>query len=206
MKQQGVLTNPADIDVTPLLYNNAWIVKKPSAGNKPWEECSVNNVRLVVGFDFLNKYLQVTPGEVTKPEQIFASVASWKYMAEIDAKDCYFQIPLQTDKRHKKKLAYMCIKTAFGTLCFTRAAMGLLGMDVFQNEMMQHMFGDLILEGKLITLADNIYFGADTLEGLSALLEEILSRCEAADIRIKPSKVHINLKSAEILGLHWSLL
>ena len=204
MKQQNVLADPAAIDVQPLLLNNAWIVKKAAAGNKPWEECSVSDVRLVVGFDFLNKYLQNPPGEVTKPEKIFASVASWKYMAEIDAKDCYFQIPMQTDKRHKKKLAYMCIKTALGTLCFTRAAMGLLGMDVFQDEMMQRVFGDLILQGKLITLADNIYFGADTLEGLAAILEEVLSRCEAADLRIKPSKVHINLKSADILGLHWS--
>ena len=204
MKQQGVLDDPANLDVQPLLYNNAWVVKKASAGNKPWEECTVNEVRVVVGFDFLNKYLQNAPGEVTKPEQIFASVASWKYMAEIDAKDCYFQIPLRTDQRHKKKLAYMCIKTALGTLCFTRAAMGLLGMDVYQDEMMQRIFGDLILKGNLITLADNIYFGADTLEGLSALFEEVLSRCEAADLRIKPSKVHINLKSADILGLHWS--
>ena len=204
MKQQNVLVDPATLDVQPLLLNNAWIVKKVSAGKKPWEECSVKDVRLVVGFDFLNKYLQNPPGEVTKPEKIFASVASWKYMAEIDAKDCYFQIPMQTDKRHKKKLAYMCIKTAMGTLCFTRAAMGLLGMDVFQDEMMQRIFGDLILQGKLVTLADNIYFGADTLEGLADLFEEVLSRCEAADLRIKPSKVHINVKSADILGLHWS--
>ena len=204
MKQQNVLADPATLDVQPLLLNNAWIVKKASAGTKPWEECSVKDVRLVVGFDFLNKYLQNPPGEVTKPEKIFASVASWKYMAEIDAKDCYFQIPMRTDKKNKKKLAYMCIKTALGTLCFTRAAMGLLGMDVFQDEMMQRIFGDLILQGKLVTLADNIYFGADTLEGLAALLEEVLSRCEAADLRIKPSKVHINLKSADILGHHWS--
>ena len=204
MKQQNVLADPAHIGIQPLLLNNAWIVKKASAGRKPWEECSVKDVRVVVGFDFLNKYLQNPPGEVTKPEKIFASVASWKYMAEIDAKDCYFQIPLRMDARHKKMLAYMCIKTALGTLCFTRAAMGLLGMDVFQDEMMQRIFGDLILDGKLITLADNIYFGADTLEGLSALLEEVLSRCEDADLRIKPSKVHINLKSADILGLHWS--
>ena len=204
MKQQNVLADPAQIDVQPLLLNNAWIVKKASAGNRPWEECSVNDVRLVVGFDFLNKYLQNPPGEVTKPEKIFASVASWKYMAEIDAKDCYFQIPLRANGRHKKLLAYMCIKTALGTLCFTRAAMGLLGMDVFQDEMMQRVFGDLILQGKLVTLADNIYFGADTLEGLAAIFEEVLSRCESADLRIKPSKVHINLKSADILGLHWS--
>ena len=204
MKQLDVLADPADLDIQPLLLNNAWIVKKASAGKKPWEECSVNDVRLVVGFDFLNKYLQNPPGEVTKPEAIFASVASWRYMAEIDAKDCYFQIPMRMEKRHKTKLAYMCIKTALGTLCFKRAAMGLLGMDVFQDEMMQRIFGDLILQKKLITLADNIYFGADTLEDLAALLEEVLSRCELADLRIKPAKVHINLKSADILGLHWS--
>ena len=205
MREQGVLVDPAEHGIQPLLLNNAWIVKKVPSAKKPWEQCSVSDVRLVVGFDYLNKYLQNPPGMVTKSESIYSSIAGWKYCSEIDFRDCYFQIPFDlSSARVRRKLAYLAIKTAFGTMIFTRAAQGLLGMDVYQDEMMQKMFGDLILQGKVITLADNVYLGASTIQGMQDILEELLSRCEAANIKIKPSKVTINIKTADILGLHWS--
>ena len=34
-------------------------------------------------------------------------------------------------------------------------------------------------------------------------MKDVLQRCKNADLRIKPSKIQINIATADILGLHW---
>ena len=91
-----------------------------------------------------------------------------------------------------------------GTMTFTSAIMGLLGMDVFQDELTDKVFGDLVLGNHLVKMADDIYFDADTLHNFVKLFKTILDRIDTADLRIKPSKLKLNVQSADILGLHWS--
>ena len=89
-----------------------------------------------------------------------------------------------------------------GTLTFERAPMGLLGMDVVQDELTDRIFGDLVQQGKVVKIADNVYFGGQSLEELHTVFTEILRRIDKADLRIKPSKLKLNIVSADILGLH----
>ena len=35
------------------------------------------------------------------------------------------------------------------------------------------------------------------------MFEEIVSRCHIANLQLKPSKIFLNIKQADILGLHW---
>ena len=56
----------------------------------------------------------------------------------------------------------------------------------------------------VVKLADNVYFGAKDLPSFAKLFSTILSRIHTADLRIKPSKLRLNIQSADILGLHWS--
>ena len=81
--------------------------------------------------------------------------------------------------------------------------MGLLGMDVYQDELTDRLFGDLVLSKNVVKLADNIYFGANSLEEFHEVFSIILKRVNESDLRIKPSKVSINIQSSDILGLHW---
>ena len=92
LKQLGVLINPLEHGIQPLMTHNSWVVKKPSAASKSWNECSVNDTRLVVGLDPLYKFLSDPPGKVTEPESIYAALANWTYMGELDFTDFYFQI------------------------------------------------------------------------------------------------------------------
>ena len=46
-----------------------------------------------------------------------------------------------------------------GTLTFERAPMGLLGMDVVLDEPTDRVLGDLVQQGKIVKIADNVYFG-----------------------------------------------
>ena len=205
LKQQGVLVDPAEMDIQPVLTHNSWVVKKPSSANIPWEKCEVKDVRLVVGLDPLNKYLQDPPGKITKTATIYSSLAGWEFMGEIDFSDFYFQIKFRSDsERDREKLGYLCIRSAVGTFCFSRATMGLLGMDVYQDELTDKLLGDLVLSGHVVKIADNVYFGAQSLEEFQKVFVTILSRCKEADLRLKPSKVKLNVQSADILGLHWS--
>ena len=38
---------------------------------------------------------------------------------------------------------------------------------------------------------------------LVSIFKDILGRCSAANLKLKPGKVKLNIKSADILGLHW---
>ena len=95
----------------------------------------MKDTRLVVGLDPLNKFLADPPGKVTKTEAIYAALANWEFMGELDFSDFYFQIKFRSNTdADRQKLGYLCIRTATGTMCFSSATMGLLGMDVFQDE------------------------------------------------------------------------
>ena len=50
--------------------------KKTKDSPIPWEKCQEQDIRLVVGFDKLNKYLRDPPGKVTKTEQIYSALAN----------------------------------------------------------------------------------------------------------------------------------
>ena len=204
LHQQGVLLDPVASGIQPAMTHNSWVVKKPSAASIPWDKCSVKDVRLVVGLDPLNKFLMDPPGKITKTESIYTAMANWEYLGELDFSDFYFQIKFRSEtESDKQKLGYLCIRTAMGTKCFSSATMGLLGMDVFQDELTDKIFGDLVLSGHIVKLADNVYFGANSLQQFQELFETILSRCEEANLRLKPSKLTLNVQSADILGLHW---
>ena len=56
--------------------------------------------------------------------------------------------------------------------------MGLLGMDAVQEELTDKLLGDLVVQGSVAKVADNIYFGGDTLADLHLVFEEIVSRCQ----------------------------
>ena len=123
---------------------------------------------------------------------------------EADFTDLYWQHLFQNESpRDKTKLGYLCIRTAIGTLCYARAPMGLLGMDTFQDELTDRMFGDLVLAGNVVKIADNLYFGGNTEEEFIKVFQMIISRCKEGNLRLKPKKIKLNVQSADILGLHW---
>ena len=125
-------------------------------------------------------------------------------MAKLDFIDFYHKIKFKTDPvNDEKKLGYLCIRTAHETLAYTQSPMGLLSMDVFQDELTDCLFGDLVLSGKLCKIADNIYFGGDTVSDLSSIFLEIIKREHISNLHIKPNKIKIHIKSTDILGLLW---
>ena len=90
------------------------------------------------------------------------------------------------------------------TMCFSSATMGLLGMDVFQDELTDKLLGDLVLTGNAVKIVDNVYFGANSLEDFLKVFATIIARCDTADLKLKPGKLRLNIQEADILGLNWN--
>ena len=205
MMQKGVLIDPYKLGIQPSLVLDSWVVKKPAFASLPWDKCEDQHVRLVTGFDPLNKFLKQIPPKASNPMTLYTSIASWTYMGECDFTDMYWQIKLRMDtNQDKQQLKHLCIRTACGTLAYARAPMGLLGMDAIQEELTDKLLGDLVVKGSVAKVADNVYFGSDTLNGFLDVFHNIVSRCHQADLRLKPSKIKLNIKHADILGLHWN--
>ena len=117
LKLQGVLIDPVEQSIQPILTHNSWVVKKPTSANKPWDKCTVKDVRLVVGLDPLNKFLADPPGKITKTDSIYSALASWEFMGELDFSDFYFQIKFRNSSdKDKFKLGHLCIRIATGKL------------------------------------------------------------------------------------------
>ena len=103
LKDKGVLISPAGLDIQPIITNNSWIMRKPSSASKPLEECTVNDVHLVMGFDPIHKYLQDPPGKVTIHTAIYTNLAKCQVKTELDFRNIYNQIKFKADTHNDKK-------------------------------------------------------------------------------------------------------
>ena len=205
MIEKGVLIDPYAHYIQPALVNNSWIVKKQHVKNKSWDKLGPKDVRLVTAFDQLNKFLRPIPVKVVKYEKVYTTLAKWNVMGELDFTDMYWQMPFKTDSpKDMKKLAYLCIRTPYGTMTYSRGAMGLLGMDSVQEELTDRLLGDLVEKGNAFKIADNVYFGGADMSEFLQVFTEIIKRCSLANLKVKPSKIKLKIRSADILGLHWS--
>ena len=136
MIEKGVLKDPFELGIQPALINNSWLVKKPSATGKKWDQLESKDVRVLTAFDHLNKYIRAIPPEVVKSGKVYTTIAKWKVMGELDFRDMYWQIPFRTEtSKDRDKLSYLAIRTAWGTKVYATAGMDLLGMDALQEEL-----------------------------------------------------------------------
>ena len=60
-----------------------------------------------------------------------------------------------------------------------------------------------MMAGKLCKMTYNVYFGGDDLADLVSIFKEVTSRIDQSDLCAKPSKIKIDIKTADILGLCW---
>ena len=78
MIQKGVLTDPYKLGIQPSLILDSWVVKKPAYAHLHWEQCEEKHVRLVTGFDPLNKFLKQIPPKASNPMTVYTSLSKWK--------------------------------------------------------------------------------------------------------------------------------
>ena len=129
-----------------------------------------------------------------KVENTLRTIGMWKYIIKTD-----LQIPLLKDSKR-----YAGTASPFkGVTVYDRAGMGLPVSETALEELMNRVAGDLIMEGVAAKVADDIYCGAETIEGALHAHERLLSLMASNNLGFKAAKTVIFPKHVIFLGCIW---
>jgi hypothetical protein len=190
LEEQGVFMCPEEAGVVVEYVNPSFLVKKSNGGH-----------RLVTAFTEVAKYCKPTPSMMPDVDSILRTISSWKYIVTTDLTKAFYQIPLSKDS-----LKYCGVVTPFkGVRVYMRSAMGMPGSETALEELMCKVLGELLQEGVVTKIADDLYCGGDTPKELLSNWIRVLQALDRNDLSLSASKTVVCPKSTTILGWIWSL-
>ena len=196
---QGVLGIPQDFDIQIQHVSPAFLVRKQRAKNKPKNELTTKDVRLVVNFGKLNDHLKNIPTSIIKPKDIFLHLGRWKYIIVMDLFQGFYQNHAAIEDGQ-----WLGISTPFGGLRFMRrSGQGLLGQSEELDELLAKVLSHEMLTGSVARIADDLYVGGATPLETANNYEQVLSKLNAANLKISADKTKVFLESVDILGWVW---
>ena len=185
----GVFKRPEDVGVVAEYLNPSFLVKKPSG-----------SFRLVTAFAEVGRYAKPQPSLMPDVDTTLRTIAKWKYIVATDLTNAFYQIPLS-----KESMKYCGVVTPFkGVRVYTRCAMGMPGSETALEELMCRVLGDLLQEGSVAKLADDLYCGGNSPAELLTNWRSVLEALRRSGLCIAPSKTVVCPKSTTILGWIWS--
>ncbi|XP_056001758.1 uncharacterized protein LOC130048742 [Ostrea edulis] len=132
-------------------------------------------------------------------DSILRKIGQWKYLAMTDLTKAFYQIPLA-----RGSMKYCGVVTPFrGVRVYTRSAMGMPGSETALEELTCRVLGDLLEEGIVVKLADDLYCGADTPDQLLENFSRVLTALNKCNIKLSASKTVIAPLRTTILGWIW---
>jgi len=190
LETKGVYGKPESIGINVEYVNPSFLVKRSDGG-----------YRLVTAFGDVAKHCKPTPSLMPNVESTLRQIGQWKYIIKTDLTKAYFQIPLQ---RSSQK--FCGVVTPFrGIRVYLRSAMGMPGSESALEELMSRILGDLLLEGKVAKIADDLYCGSDiSLDDLFSTWENVLHLMSKGDHRLNAPKTVILPLCTTILGWIWN--
>ena len=188
LEELGVFKRPEDIGIDVEYLNSSFLVKKPSGG-----------FRLVIAFSEVGRYSKPQPALLPDVDSTLRQIGQWKYIIATDLASAFYQIPLA-----RESMKYCGVATPFkGVRVYTRSAMGMPGSEVALEELMCRVLGDLLQEGIVVKLADDLYCGGSTPENLLHNWKRILQALHFSGLSLSAPKTIIASRSAVILGWLW---
>ena len=189
LERMGVFARPEDLGITVEYLNPSFLIKKPNGG-----------FRLVTAFGEVGKYSKPQPSLMPDVDSTLRTIAKWKYLIATDLTSAFYQIPLS-----KRSLKYCGVVTPFrGVRVYTRSAMGMPGSETALEELMCRVLGDLLKEGVVAKLADDLYCGGNTVDELLHNWRLVLQALYKCHLRLSAAKTTICPKNTTILGWIWS--
>ena len=185
----GVFKRPEEVDVNVEYLNPSFLVKKASGGS-----------RLVTAFADVGRYSKPQPSLMPDVDSTLRTIACWKYIVVSDLTSAFYQIPLANES-----MKYCGVVTPFrGVRVYTRSAMGMPGSETALEELMCRILGDLLVEGVVAKLADDLYCGGDTPEELLHNWARVLQALHKCGMVLSAPKTAVAPRTASILGWNWS--
>ena len=189
LEELGVLAKPEDLGVQVKFVSPSFLVRKPDGSS-----------RFVTAFNNLSPYVRLLPTATISCNEVLRKLSSFKFLIKTDLTKSFFQIPLD-----KSSIPYVATATPFkGLRVYTRAAMGMPGSSEILQELTSRVFGDLLAEGILLILADDLFIGGNTIEEMLYRWEVVLQRLSENNLTLSPTKTIVCPKSTTILGWIWS--
>lgn len=190
LEKMGVFSRPQDIGVTVENTNPSFLVNKAQSTEK----------RLVTDFSSISEYCRPTPSLLPSIDNTLRSLGRWLYIIRCDMTKAYFQLKLKLASRK-----FCGVHTPYkGLRVYNVGCMGLPGVEVALEELTCLLVGDMVKEGKVAKLADDLFIGGNTPEELLRNFEQVLHRMLEANIKLSPTKTVIAPKSVTVLGWVWS--
>ena len=185
---QGVLVKPETVGITVEYVNPSFLISKPHGGS-----------RLVTAFAEVGQYAKPQPSLMPDVDSTLRKIGQWKYLIASDLTSAFYQIPLSS-----ASLKYCGIVTPFkGIRTYARCAMGMPGSETALEELMCRILGELLQEGIVAKLADDLYCGANCPEDLLKNWARVLEVIQKAGLRLSPSKTIICPEATTVLGWIW---
>ena len=189
LEDLGVFRRPEEVGVVVEYLNPSFLVQKPNGG-----------FRLVTAFADVGRYCKPSPSLMPDVDSTLRSIACWKFIAVTDLTSAFYQIPLSTES-----MKYCGVATPFkGVRVYTRSAMGMPGSETALEELMCRVLGDLIQEGVVAKLADDLYCGGNTPEELLSNWSRVLLALRKCDLRLSAHKTVVCPQTTTILGWIWN--
>ena len=189
LEADGVFSRPEDLGITVEYLNPSFLVNKPGGGT-----------RLVTAFAEVGQYCKPQPSLLPDVNSTLRQIANWKFLVITDLKNAFFQIPLSKDS-----LKYCGVATPYrGVRVYRRCAMGMPGSEVALEELMSRLLGDMLREGCVAKIADDVYVGGEDPSELVMNWRRFLQILADNNIGISAPKTIVAPKTAVILGWIWS--
>ena len=133
-------------------------------------------------------------------DEVLRSLSKWKYIITSDLKSAFFQI-----KVSDSSIKWLGTVTPYkGLRVYTRAAMGLRDSSEYLEEMLSRVPGDLLPQGVLVKIHDDLVIGGRTVDELQSNWIKVLQRLQQNNIFLSAEKTVICPMTVTILGWIWS--
>ena len=191
LQARGILSKPEDIGITVENINPSFLVNKPYPSTQK---------RLVTDFKSIKDYCRPTPSLLPNVETVIRRISSYKYLIKTDMTHAYWQMKMRRDSKK-----YCGVHTPFkGILVYNVGSMGLPGVESALEELTCLVLGDMVQEGTVCKLADDLIIGGNTVSELLENFKKVLHKFQLNNLKLSPTKTVIAPKSMSILGWEWS--
>ncbi len=185
LETMGVFIRPEDVPVNVEYLNPSFLIKKRSGGH-----------RLVTAFSDVGRYSKPQPSLMPDIDCTLRKIAQWQYIATTDLSNAFYQIPLS-----RESMKYCGVVTPFrGVRVYARSAMGMPGSETALEELLCRVLGDLLEEGVVAKLADDIYCGGNTIAELQRNVRRLLQCFADSGLRLSVTKTTICATKTMIIG------
>ena len=188
LEAAGVVAKPEQVNVRVEYLNPSFLVRKPSGGS-----------RLVTSFGEVAQYSKPQPSLMPNVDSVLRQISKWRYIIITDLVKAFYQIPLAHDS-----MKFCGVVTPFkGVRVYTRSAMGMPGSETCLEELMSRILGDMLQEGCVAKIADDLFVGGDTPDEALVNWGRVLALLKRNNLRLSAPKTIICPRSAGILGWIW---